>query len=482
MNKRYWWTKLLVMLTLLVTAGLYMTPMTATAEESDSISPSASELVESDSSGIAASSPQWKRLAGAGRYDTMAAIVKEGWSGSTDTVIVATGTNYKDALAAAGLAGLYNSPVVLTEGKKLSSQAEGRLKALAPRKVYVAGGPVAISDTTLSQIRLATGADVDRIMGKTSAGTSAALARAGKGRWLDSTAIIATNKSFKDALSVAPLSYAKRWPILLADNGQSLSSEVVSALRDCGIKKVYIVGGELAVTPRVVSQLKSANITVNSRLAGKNGVATSRAIADFALNNGLGAYRMAFATSQNFPDALAGAALCGKNRAVLLLADDKAKDNISFAKDHASEIGTGYVFGGKSVFSDSLFARLSGNSPEAKFIKTLDGWWAHAGGLSSMTGSGYRSVMRIRNGSVTLYDGDGNILSSSSCDEDDVKRLKDAPGSMTGPGWYLFSPNGYFCADSDPNTLCCVNYDGSGYSGTSSYVRLDGEPDWHRWK
>ena len=304
------------------------------------------------------SGPEWKRLAGNGRYDTMAAIVSEGWSGQTGgTVVVATGEGFKDALAAAGLAGLDGGPVVLTAGKSLSKQAEAQLKALKPSKIYVAGGTFAVSDGVLSAIQRVTGVTPTRVFGQTSASTSAELALAGKGRW-DGTAIIATNKSFKDALSVAPISYAKRWPILLADNGKSLNADVVKALKDCGIRRAYIVGGKLAVTENVERQLKAAGVELADRLSGANGPATSRAIADFALGNGLTVANMAFATSQNFPDALAGAALCGRNNSVLLLCDDKAKGNLSFATDHASQIECGYVFGGEYAFSKGLFDSL----------------------------------------------------------------------------------------------------------------------------
>jgi lactocepin len=302
--------------------------------------------------------PGWVRLSGSGRYDTMAEIVSEGWSGQTGgTVVVATGEGFKDALSAAGLAGLDGGPVVLTAGKSLSSQAESQLRALRPSKVYVAGGTFAVSDDVLKAIKSATGVTPTRVSGQTSASTSAALATTGRGRW-DGTAIVATNRSFKDALSVAPLSYAKRWPILLADDGKSLNKDVLKALKDCGIKRAYVVGGELAVTANVERQLKEAGVELAGRLAGANGPATSRAIADFALGNGLTAANMAFATSQNFPDALAGAALCGKNGSVLLLCDDAAKANLSFATDHAPEIETGYVFGGELAFSKGLFESL----------------------------------------------------------------------------------------------------------------------------
>ncbi len=306
----------------------------------------------------------WKRLAGSGRYDTMAAIVQEGWKSSSNTVIVATGNNFKDALSAAGLAGLKSAPVVLTDGgkgdkvTKLSPQAKSELQRLAPRTVYVVGGPFAVSDAVMADIQATLpSAQVDRVSGSTAASTSAAIATEAYWDWED-TAIIATNKSFKDALSVAPLSYAKHWPILLADNGQSLNADVVDALKQCGIKQVYIVGGKLAVTDKVESQLIKAGVAIAGRLAGLDGVHTSRAIADFAIKNGLSVSKMAFATSQNFPDALAGAALCGKNNSVLLLCDAKAQYNLSFAKTHKDNITTGYVFGGTYAFSESLFKSL----------------------------------------------------------------------------------------------------------------------------
>ena len=112
------------------------------------------------------------------------------------------------------------------------------------------------------------------------------------------------------------------------------------------------------MTPNVENQLTRAGIRIADRLAGRNGVETSRKIAEFALEEGLSVTNMAFATSQNFPDALAGAALCGKNGSVLLLCDDKAQGNLSFAEQHASEIETGYVFGGELAFSERLFSRL----------------------------------------------------------------------------------------------------------------------------
>ncbi len=292
-------------------------------------------------------SKTWKRLYGTGRYDTMKAIVDEGFKSTGGTVIVATGSGFKDALAASGLAGLYRAPVVLTDGSNLSSQAEEILRRLKPSKIFVAGGDFAVKDGVLSRIRSVTGVSPERLFGKTSSGTSASLALQGKGKWKDSTAIIATNKSFKDALSVAPIAYAKGYPILLADNGKNLSLDVIDAIKELGIKKAIIVGGTAAVTTDVEKQLKGLNVTISNRLAGSNGVATSAAIAKWGISKGMSANKMGVATSKNYPDALAGAALCGYNNAILVLADDDAITNATFPRNYRSSIKTGYVFGGK---------------------------------------------------------------------------------------------------------------------------------------
>lgn len=120
-------------------------------------------------------------------------------------------------------------------------------------------------------------------------------------------------------------------------------------------------------------------------------------------------------------------------------------------------------------------------TPAEDFIRSLNGWWAHVGGLSTSTGSGYRSVLHMSDGAFEVYDGNGNLTDSGSLGVSDVQRLEDGPGQTGIPGWYVWPPNGYFCADHDGDLLERIAIDGSDYSGTSSYARLEGEPDWHQW-
>ena len=291
----------------------------------------------------------WTRLYGNNRYDTMKAIVNGGFSKTGGTVVVATGAGFKDALAAAGLAGIHDAPVVLTDGKALSKQAKDVLTKLKPKTVYVAGGTAAISDSVYNQIKSTSKASIKRLAGNTSSGTSAKLALEGKGKWKENIAIIATNKTFKDALSVAPIAFAKKYPVLLADNGKSLSKDVLNTLKSINIRKVIIVGGIFAVTTNVESQLKSAGIEIKERLAGQTAPETSARIAEWGIQNGLSVNKMGVATSKNYPDALAGAAFCGHNKSVLVLADDDTTMNTSFAEKFGCKINKGYVFGGEAA-------------------------------------------------------------------------------------------------------------------------------------
>ena len=65
------------------------------------------------------------------------------------------------------------------------------------------------------------------------------------------------------------------------------------------------------------------------------------------------------ATGRSYQDALCGAALCGLNNSILVLADDKNSTNINnvIAKNKAS-LSECYVFGGDSAVSVSVFSKL----------------------------------------------------------------------------------------------------------------------------
>ena len=308
------------------------------------------------SSELAASSVV--RLQGPIALDTMKSISTEGFADdSCSEVVVATTDGYWDALTACGFAGLSSTPVLLTDSEALSVQTASEIERLGAETVYVAGGPAAVSDNVVHQIRAITGVgSVERLAGETAVGTAIEVFKGGKG-WGD-TAIVATSASFHDALSIAPYAYANNAPIFLAEADSGiLSDESLEAIKSGGFKKVYIVGGKMAVYEEVEAQLGTL---FAGRHSGATAYETSVAIANWCVSEGMSADKVGIATGTDYYDALAGAALCGKNNSALVLISDDNRVAVSgFLTPHASRIASAYVFGGPAAVSHDAFGAIA---------------------------------------------------------------------------------------------------------------------------
>lgn len=294
------------------------------------------------------------RLAGEGRYQTMAKIVAVGFDKS-DYAVVATGENFPDALAANALAGAYECPVVLTAKGSLSPEARSTLENLGVKHVFVMGGEAAVSAAAEGQIA-GMGVTVERVAGGDRQATSlAALAKVEEKTGSVSTVIVATGFNFADTLSIGPWSYAYAAPIILTQSDGTLTPDEVAAIGALGDVEVVVVGGTAAVSHKVEDQ-----VDVSNRLRGENRYATSAAIAAWELSRGLGLSAPAVATGENFPDALAGAALCGARGSVMVLAspsDTSAVAALAGAKG-------AYVFGGMGAVPASVEAVILKNIVE----------------------------------------------------------------------------------------------------------------------
>ena len=302
------------------------------------------------------SSVSISRLYGSDRYSTMSSIIQKGFAASSaNTVIVATGENYPDALAASGLAGMYQAPIVLTSQASLTAEAKSEIARIGAKKAIIVGSEVAVSASVESSLS-AMGVSPKRLAGTTRIETALEIYKAGSG-W-SKTAIVASGSGFADALSISSYAYAKKMPIFLTDANKVLTKEVAAAIKAGGFTKIIIVGDDAVVSKQVETQLKGYSIT---RLGGSDRYDTSFKIAQYLVQNGMSANNMAVATGVNFPDALAGAALCGKNAApILLVADnDGAKKHptllISANKQSIKQV---YILGSDKVVSASLAVYL----------------------------------------------------------------------------------------------------------------------------
>lgn len=168
--------------------------------------------------------------------------------------------------------------------------------------------------------------------------------------------VLATGEDFPDALSAAPLAKKYNAPILLT-NSNSLDTAVSAELARLGTKKVYIVGGQGAVSESVEYQIKARGIEC-VRIYGNDRYETSAAVA-----NEIGETdRIVVATGEDFPDALSIAPWAAANGAPILLTE---RDRLpQSTKDYIKKtrIKTTYVIGGTGVVSNAVMSGLPGAS------------------------------------------------------------------------------------------------------------------------
>ena len=94
-----------------------------------------------------------RRIAGADRFQTAAAVSAAYFSPGVSTAFVATGLAYPDALAGVSYAASVGAPILLTMPTKLPASTAAELTRLRPGRIIVLGGTAAVSDGVATALR-----------------------------------------------------------------------------------------------------------------------------------------------------------------------------------------------------------------------------------------------------------------------------------------------------------------------------------------
>lgn len=268
-------------------------------------------------------------IAGQNRYETAAKAVEKAFPTAPmapdrygiRTVILASGEAFPDALAASGLAGAFNAPLILTTPTSLRPEAKTQIQRLQAQRVIIVGGLGAVSKAVSDELAgmgltVQREQDVDRYT--TARKVAARIVSANTG-W-DGTAFVATGRDFPDALAAAPIAAAKGQPLYLFDSRSSVNDDTITQMSAHGVQRVVVLGGESAVSSSaydaLVKKFGQANV---DRRAGTDRYATALDVAQYGMSVGLGWTNVALATGEAFPDALAGGVMQGKAGSVMLL-------------------------------------------------------------------------------------------------------------------------------------------------------------------
>ena len=298
-------------------------------------------------------------LWGATRYETSReeAIY---CSSSSKRLIIASGSDFPDSLAGSSLAGVLGCPIVLTAGDSLSSTTRETINRLGAKEFYVLGGTSAISSAVSDE--LAGMGTVQRLSGPTRFETQLAVFEYGckSSLWSNDYAILASGANFPDALSASPLAYALKAPFFFVDGDGNISDDELSALKRHAPKTILVVGGTDVISETAFAQANKVASSLGGvavRLSGQTRYETSAAIARYAVKNlGFSWNGLAFASGQSPYDALCGSVIQGREKSVLLLADEWMLDNASVTDD--SGVDSVKFFGGDAVLSATARAKI----------------------------------------------------------------------------------------------------------------------------
>lgn len=173
---------------------------------------------------------------------------------------------------------------------------------------------------------------VTRISGKDRIQTSVEISKSAY--TTSENVVLASGFNFADALSAGQLASALNAPLLLSSQNK-LDSQTKNEIERLKAKKVYVVGGDNAISKTGIdTTLKSKNINV-TRLEGQDRYSTSQKVME-KTKEIINPEYLLIASGKNFPDALAATSFFVNHKSVMVLSD-----GLTYPQSNLQEITIG---------------------------------------------------------------------------------------------------------------------------------------------
>jgi len=307
------------------------------------------------------------RLSGNDRYGTGVSVSQAQWANAggdntpravANSVVLARGDNFPDALAGVPLAKRNRGPLLLTESGSLNPLTATEIRRVLPRgsTVYILGGTTAISPTVQKQLE-GMGYNIQRYGGSDRFQTSLQIAQ---GMGSPHQVVVATGLNFADALAAGPLAADEGNAILLS-NGTTLDPNT----------KAYIAAAERkngAADPAFhLNAVGGAAVTATKYLGGQSHALmggdryqTAAAVAQrFAAD--MPVTQFGVATGTQFADALTGGAyMANANEPLLLTAPTVlAPSDANLLHGMQSQLSQVTMFGGQAALNKAVMDQIA---------------------------------------------------------------------------------------------------------------------------
>ncbi|MGI6221158.1 MAG: cell wall-binding repeat-containing protein [Coriobacteriales bacterium] len=297
--------------------------------------------------------------AGETQYATNFKINYAAYPNGCDNVVVVSGKSWEDGLSAAALAGALNCPIVQTKPDKPGWTSYNMMKKLNPKKVYVIGGPKAVSWNAAKKLSNKTRAKgkFTRLGGKNAIGTSEKVYNymTGTLKVKPKDVILATANDFRDAISASCYAAWSKSPILLT-KASGPSAATRKKVAESGARLV-VMGGPKAVPESAVAAFGEVKGGVK-RVAGKTAWGTSAQMFKYAKSRKMPISNVVIATGRSYNDALAASALGKKFNAQIILLDGKASKVTPQASEtlrtYGKSIKNIYFVGGSKAINSKV--------------------------------------------------------------------------------------------------------------------------------
>lgn len=337
------------------------------------------------------------RIAGDTRYDTSAAIAKEGWSQS-EYVVLAYGGNFPDALAAAPLARKYNAPILLTEAQSLTRITKQTLQDLKVKQVFIVGGNAVVSLTVANQLR-DLGITVNRLAGNDRYGTAIEIAKQ-----LGSVqeVVVVSGNDYADALSISSITALGNSPILLVPKDY-LTSSIKNYLSSKTITQTYIIGNTEQITESVAIQFPNVERITGIDKYARNIAVLKRFESSIDFSN------IFMATGNGFADALAGSAYAARKTAPIVLVDSSYNNaTASYLNSKTSVIKRVNILGGEGVMPPTLIQNYTNS-----LAGTLPGYTYSPSEIAKLVSPSVVYIEASNSYGIPIASGSGFVIDST---------------------------------------------------------------------
>lgn len=208
-----------------------------------------------------------ERLAGNDRYETSVKIARalEQRRPNPEEVVLASGADFADALSSSAFAARHGWPVLLSRPSEIPAVTEELIIDLAPSRIVLVGGPVALSPAVEARCaRLAPA--TRRLWGANRYETAESIATASiaDGHTLERP-VVASGVVFADAIPGGLLAARYNSVVVLTrpDLLPEASARVLS--KATRVVETYVLGGSVAISPAVENAIASILHSVEAR-------------------------------------------------------------------------------------------------------------------------------------------------------------------------------------------------------------------------